>query len=152
MGALYVATILATIGSFAQLPPRAAWSTSNIGGHTKRAVGIATISNFGNIGGAIAGQIYPDSDAPHYIRGHSVCLGMMAGVAIMCLVLKFILWKINKKRESLTPEEYEKACQGEHLCDYVSLLLLYIQSNPVLIATLSKSPASRLSIHLVKYL
>ncbi|KAI9496762.1 hypothetical protein BDB00DRAFT_72140 [Zychaea mexicana] len=37
---LYVATIFATVGSFAQVPPRAACSTCNIAGHSKRAVGV----------------------------------------------------------------------------------------------------------------
>ncbi|KAJ8660813.1 hypothetical protein O0I10_003456 [Lichtheimia ornata] len=114
---LYVGTILATIGSFAQLAPRAAWGSGCIGGHTKRAVGVAMISNIGNISGALASTIYQDDDAPHYVRGHAVCLGTCAAVSIMCIALKYILKYINKRRDRLSPEEYQKACQGEHLGD-----------------------------------
>ena len=117
---LYVGTILATIGSFAQLAPRAAWGSGCIGGHTKRAVGVAMISNIGNISGALASTIYQDDDAPHYVRGHAVCLGTCAAVSIMCIALKYILKYINKRRDRLSPEEYQKACQGEHLGDAVS--------------------------------
>ncbi|KAI8140516.1 major facilitator superfamily domain-containing protein [Fennellomyces sp. T-0311] len=116
---LYVSACIATIGSFAQVPPRAAWSTSNIGGQTKRAVGIAMISNLGNIGGAVAGHVYRQSDAPHYIRGHAICLGMMVYVWITCVILKFALKCINKKRESLSAEEYQRICQKTELCDEV---------------------------------
>lgn len=117
---LYVGTILATIGAFAQLAPRAAWGSGCIGGHTKRAVGVAMISNIGNISGALASTIYKDDDAPQYVRGHAVCLGTCAAVSIMCIALKYTLKYINKRRDRLTPEEYHKACQGEHLCDAVS--------------------------------
>lgn len=125
---LYVGTILATIGAFAQLAPRAAWGSGCIGGHTKRAVGVAMISNIGNISGALASTIYKDDDAPQYVRGHAVCLGTCAAVSIMCIALKYTLKYINKRRDRLTPEEYHKACQGEHLAMHILIGAMFIDN------------------------
>ncbi|EIE80286.1 hypothetical protein RO3G_04991 [Rhizopus delemar RA 99-880] len=62
--AMYIAAFIAAAGVFAQIPPMVTWLTSNIGGHTKRGVASAFLVSVGNIGGAIAGQIYRSNDAP----------------------------------------------------------------------------------------
>lgn len=60
--ALYGATIIAVTGVFSNVPAMLCWFTNNIGGHTKRGVATAAIISFGNIGGAIGGQIYRAND------------------------------------------------------------------------------------------
>ncbi|KAI9323602.1 major facilitator superfamily domain-containing protein [Dichotomocladium elegans] len=87
--ALYISACVTVTGVFAQASPMLSWFTNNIGGHTKRAVASAIIISIGNVGGAIAGQVYRANDAP----------------------------QMNKKRDNLSPEEYQKACEGEDLCD-----------------------------------
>ncbi|KAK9680510.1 hypothetical protein K7432_015913, partial [Basidiobolus ranarum] len=76
--ALYIAAIITTTGVFANIPSMLSWFTNNIGGHTKRGVASALIISFGNIGGALGGQIYRADDAPFYPRGHAICMGCMA--------------------------------------------------------------------------
>lgn len=77
--------------------------------------------SIGNLGGLISGQVYRADDAPQYLRGHRTCLGLMLGGATIALILKYCLYRINKKRDNLTEEEYQKACQGEDLCDNVRI-------------------------------
>ncbi|ORY02828.1 MFS general substrate transporter [Basidiobolus meristosporus CBS 931.73] len=76
--ALYIAAIITTTGVFANIPSMLSWFTNNIGGHTKRGVASALIISFGNIGGALGGQIYRADDAPE-----------------------------NRRRDNLSPEQYE---------------------------------------------
>ncbi|ORX76528.1 MFS general substrate transporter, partial [Basidiobolus meristosporus CBS 931.73] len=64
--ALYILAIITTTGVFANIPSMLLWFTNNIGGHTKRAVASALIIFFGNIGGALGGQIYRANDGPYY--------------------------------------------------------------------------------------
>lgn len=68
----------------------------------------------------MGGQVYQAWDAPHYTRGHTICAALMACAIVLSLIYKFLLIRMNKKRENMTEEEYNKACQGEELCDHVS--------------------------------
>lgn len=71
-------------------------------------------------GGAVGGQVYQAWDAPHYTRGHTICAALMACAIVLSVTYKMLLIRMNKKRENMTEEEYNKACQGEDLCDHVS--------------------------------
>ncbi|KAG0052483.1 hypothetical protein BGZ83_002513 [Gryganskiella cystojenkinii] len=114
----YVSLTVTAIGVFSSVPPMLSWFTTNIGGHTKRGVATAAIISFGNIGGAIGGQIYRAEDALHgYTRGHTICACMMAVSCILILGMKFGLIRENKRRDNLTPEEFAKEAEGEELCD-----------------------------------
>lgn len=70
-------------------------------------------------GGALGGQVYRANDAPQYIRAHSACAALMFCQIIIILVYKYLLIRINRKRDNMTPEEYRKACEGDELCDLV---------------------------------
>lgn len=95
------------------------WFTSNIGGHTKRGVATAAIISFGNIGGAIGGQVYRAPDALHgYVQGHSICACTLAFSSVIIVLMKFLLVRENKRRDNLTPEEFAREAEGgEDLCD-----------------------------------
>ncbi|KAF8939304.1 major facilitator superfamily domain-containing protein [Dissophora ornata] len=115
----YVSLTVTASGVFASVPPMLSWFTTNIGGHTKRGVATAAIISFGNIGGAIGGQIYRASDAADgYVRGHTICACMMGICGVLILVMKYFLHRENSRRASLSPEQYEKEAEGEDLCDY----------------------------------
>ncbi|KAG0275755.1 hypothetical protein BGZ95_008417 [Linnemannia exigua] len=114
----YCCLTLTAIGNFAAVPPMVSWFTSNIGGHTKRGVATAAIISFGNIGGAIGGQIYRASDeANGYVTGHAICAGCLGFSVCLILVTKYLLHRENQRRDRLTPEEFTKEATGEELCD-----------------------------------
>ncbi|KAI8140340.1 major facilitator superfamily domain-containing protein [Fennellomyces sp. T-0311] len=115
--ALYVSAIITVTGAFAESPPKTSWFSNSFGGHTKRAVALAFIIALGNIGGCIGGQVYRATDAPHYVRGHAINLSLMGVLILLSMGIKYTLYRINKKRDNMTPEEYRMACEGEELCD-----------------------------------
>jgi hypothetical protein len=61
-------------------------------------------------------------DAPFFICGHLISLGFMCSILIVSLILKFILWRENQRRDNLIPQEYEQelARCGTGPCDLVS--------------------------------
>ncbi|CAF1336783.1 unnamed protein product, partial [Didymodactylos carnosus] len=116
--ALYIATFIACIGVFTNLPPLLSWITNNIGGHTKRNVAIAFIVSVGNLGGVVAGQIYRADDAPYYYRGHSIALGFSCLLFVFSLLTKWLLIRENKKRDNLSQEQYQTYCSKTELADW----------------------------------
>ncbi|KAI7881294.1 MFS general substrate transporter [Lichtheimia hyalospora FSU 10163] len=116
--AMYVAACITATGVFGPIAPMLSWFSNNFGGQTKRGVATAIIVSLGNIGGAMGGQVYQAWDAPHYTRGHTICAALMACAIVLSVIYKLLLIRMNKKRENMTEEEYNKACQGEELCDH----------------------------------
>ncbi|KAI1315903.1 hypothetical protein EDD11_000217 [Mortierella claussenii] len=114
----YVSLTVTASGVFSSVPPMLSWFTTNIGGHTKRGVATAAIISFGNIGGAIGGQIYRASDAAGgYVRGHTICACMMGISGVLILTMKYFLKRENTRRANLSPEEFAQEAEGEDLCD-----------------------------------
>jgi hypothetical protein len=62
-------------GIYPNVPMGVAWNGNNIGGSTKRAVGIAMHVGFGNLGGILAAFSYRATDAPRYFAGHGLLIG-----------------------------------------------------------------------------
>ena len=63
----YLGTFFTTCGIYPLVPMGVAWNGNNIGGSTKRAVGIAMHVGFGNLGGIISSFAYRATDGPRYI-------------------------------------------------------------------------------------
>ncbi|KAG0347967.1 hypothetical protein BG004_006445 [Podila humilis] len=116
--ARYISLTITASGVFASVPAMLSWFTTNIGGHTKRGVATAAIISFGNIGGAIGGQIYRADDAAGgYVRGHTICCVMMMASCVVIMAMKYMLIRENKRRDNLTPDEFAREAEGEDLCD-----------------------------------
>ncbi|KAF9167636.1 hypothetical protein DFQ26_003792 [Actinomortierella ambigua] len=112
----YLSLTLCASGIYACLPILLSWPSANVGGHTKRSVTVGTVIG-GQIGSAVGGQIYRDDDAPRYIRGHSICAGLLAVELVLIITIRWYLMRQNTKRQNMSAEEYMRASQGEELCD-----------------------------------
>ncbi|KAG2218733.1 hypothetical protein INT45_006885, partial [Circinella minor] len=106
--ALYVSAIIATFSVFAANPPRVAWVANNFADPTKKGIAIAFISSCASIGSVIGGQIYRDHDAPLYIRGHATALAFSGVTGLLSFLLKYLLRRENKRRDTLSVEQYQK--------------------------------------------
>ena len=103
---------------YPNVPMGVAWNGNNIGGSTKRAVGIAmhvgtypqslvipsyrsdiAPPGFGNLGGVIAGFVYRATDAPRYFQGHGVLLATTTMSLFLCLFMHFHLRKANAQKD-----------------------------------------------------
>lgn len=76
-----------------------AWNGNNIGGATKRAVGIAMHVGFGNLGGVISGFSFRSKDAPRYLSGHGLLIGMVTMSMILSIFMTLYVRKENARRD-----------------------------------------------------
>ncbi|KAG5977394.1 hypothetical protein E4U55_006849 [Claviceps digitariae] len=96
----YVATVLIAISTFSIVPQDLAWNANNIGGSTKRAVGIAMHIGFGDLGGAVAGFIIEKDNARRFISGHGILLCMMTVSCVLTVCMTWYCRKENRARAS----------------------------------------------------
>ncbi|PNY23813.1 transporter [Tolypocladium capitatum] len=106
----YSACFLVAMGIYPIVPQDVAWNANNIGGSTKRAVGIAMHIGFGNLGGAVAGFIIREDDAGRFVSGHGILLLITAS---SCLLTAFMTWYLRKEngrrdREYKCPDSYTR--------------------------------------------
>lgn len=97
----YAGTFLAAAGIYPNVSQTVAWNGNNIGGSTKRAVGIAMQVGFGNLGGVLSGFTYTNKDKPHYHRGHAIIIGLLAMSTILCAWMRGWCIAENKERDIL---------------------------------------------------
>ncbi|KAF2192979.1 putative allantoate permease [Zopfia rhizophila CBS 207.26] len=87
------ALCLVTMGCFSAGIVIVCWYVMNLHGHFERSIGTAWMISFGNTGGILATFTFLASDAPHYKKGYSICMGgvclsTLATVAYAGLVVK----------------------------------------------------------------
>ncbi|CAF0986277.1 unnamed protein product [Didymodactylos carnosus] len=116
--AMYIATVIACIGTYTTVPLHCSWFTNNIDGTTKRGVATGLIVGFGNLGGVIAGQIYRDKYYPDYRISHSITLGFICVTLALVIILKILLIRENRRRANLTIEQYELECSRDEPLDW----------------------------------
>ncbi|KAI9477138.1 major facilitator superfamily domain-containing protein [Zychaea mexicana] len=109
---LYIGTIFTAMGVFSISPLKTAWLSNNVVGHTRRSTAIALSTTLGNIGGAIGGQLYRADDAPRYVKGNTACLAISCCLVVLPITIKYIFYKINKKRDNMAPEKLRAICEN----------------------------------------
>ncbi|KZV97993.1 MFS general substrate transporter [Exidia glandulosa HHB12029] len=85
-----------------------AWLAGNVAGANKRAVATGLVFSLGNIGGAVAGQIYRLEWAPRYVQGHAVNVGCY----VVALAAGAALWwsyRVDNRRRDADAADGEKA-------------------------------------------
>ncbi|EMD40831.1 hypothetical protein CERSUDRAFT_111415 [Gelatoporia subvermispora B] len=94
----YAAVFLVASGIYPCGPCILSIMPNNNAGHYKKATAVALQLGLANLGGFVATFIYDASQAPKYIKGHSITIAFVAvaWVAILCNVL-YCIWE-NKAR------------------------------------------------------
>jgi sugar phosphate permease len=107
----YAGVFLFACGIYPNVPQGVAWNGNNIGGSTKRGVGIAMHVGFGNLGGILASFVYLKKDAPKFHTGHFILLGLMGMSLILQILMTVYLRRENARRDAeyKRPEEYTAA-------------------------------------------
>ena len=95
----YMAVFFVCTGCYIVQPVAVVWLANNLGGHYKRAIGLAIQVGFGNIGGIIASNIFVQEDSPRYFVGYGVSLGMMLFCGIMSTVFAVCVVIENRRRD-----------------------------------------------------
>ena len=105
----YIGIFFVTSGVYPNVPQGIAWNGNNIGGSTKRGVGMAMHVAFGNIGGVIASYIYRSTDAPKFTSGHAILIGFQTMSLVLSIFMTLYLRRENSRRHAASgklPEEY----------------------------------------------
>ncbi|CAM0139193.1 unnamed protein product [Umbelopsis sp. WA50703] len=102
--ARYGAVCLSVAGVFVINPVVNAWLTGNIAPGMKKSVATAMAVSANNAAGLVGSNIYLSSDAPTYIRGHTVNLGFTALFIVLVTILRVLLWRENKMRQKQLEE------------------------------------------------
>ncbi|CEL56159.1 putative transporter C1683,12 OS=Schizosaccharomyces pombe (strain 972 / ATCC 24843) GN=SPBC1683.12 PE=3 SV=1 [Rhizoctonia solani AG-1 IB] len=104
-GVQYAGTFLAACGVYPNVPMGVAWNGNNIGGSTKRGVGLAMHVGFGNLGGMIGAFIYRSRDAPHYYPGHGTLIATLSMSAVLSALMSAWLNRENARRDRVAQEK-----------------------------------------------
>ncbi|KAI0672079.1 MFS general substrate transporter [Trametes maxima] len=97
-GVKYFGTYLAIVGGYAAFPAIVSWLGNNVVGHYKRGVALGVQLLFGSLGGVIASNIYHVQDAPLYIHGHTIELGIACGGLVLVPLIVLAYSRINMRR------------------------------------------------------
>lgn len=109
----YAGVFFAASGIYPNVPQGVAWNGNNIGGSTKRGIGIAMHVGFGNLGGVVASFIYRSTDAPHYYSGHGTLIGLITMSTILSTIMTTYLRRENVRRDSKYPKKPEEYIEEE---------------------------------------
>lgn len=117
VGPCYFAICLSCLGLYPINPGGNAWTSNNLAGPAKRAMGMAFMISLGNCGGVVGSYIYQGSEAPSYPTGYGCSIGFALAGVVAALGLEFSLIRINKTRAKLSPEEIREKYTEQELLD-----------------------------------
>ncbi|KAI9310437.1 major facilitator superfamily domain-containing protein [Dichotomocladium elegans] len=95
---LYAAICIAVAGIFVINPIVNAWLTSNIAPDMKRSVAAAMAVSANNSAGLLGSNIYRQTDAPRYLRGHAISLVFLCLFIVLACLQRFLLLRANQKK------------------------------------------------------
>ncbi|KAI8633444.1 major facilitator superfamily domain-containing protein [Xylariaceae sp. FL1651] len=110
----YMAVYPAAVGFFSVIVLIIAWSINNQPSEGRKGGGFALLQVVGQCGPLLGAQLYPDRDAPFFETGMWACAAAMLGVALLALLLRVYLVRLNKKldREEGKGEGVEEEAEG----------------------------------------
>lgn len=104
-GVTYFFLFFITGGLYPSIIGCISWIANNLAPSYKRAIGMAILMSFGNLGGAVGSNIFLQNQAPHYWLGYGFSIGVMLAAVVSTIVLHFATQTINKKRSRMSEEE-----------------------------------------------
>ncbi|KAI0776609.1 MFS general substrate transporter [Trametes elegans] len=97
-GAGYAGTMIAACGIFPAVAFMLGWTGGNIGGEVKRAIVLAMVIGFGNLGGIASAFIYRPQDSPRYHPGHAANIGCISAAIILCSLAMLEFSRLNRRK------------------------------------------------------
>jgi retrograde regulation protein 2 len=97
--------------------------TDNQGSDTRRGVGVVILNFIGQCGPFVGTNVFPNSDAPRFIKGQSISAAFTAFACILALLLRALLvWEnkiLDRKYGSLEEQKEQRDRNGEQNSDLV---------------------------------
>ncbi|KAL5325767.1 hypothetical protein ACEPPN_006900 [Leptodophora sp. 'Broadleaf-Isolate-01'] len=91
----YAAIYPAAIGFFSVITIIITWTINNQESESKQGTGFAMLQLIGQCGPLVGTRLYPEEEAPLYIKGMTICSCAMVVVALLSLVLRLYLGRLN---------------------------------------------------------
>ncbi|KAJ5585516.1 uncharacterized protein N7459_005316 [Penicillium hispanicum] len=99
VGVRYFGVFLAACGVFPSIANILPWVLNNQGSDTRRGGGIILLNIIGQCGPFLGTNVFPDAEAPRYVRGMSICAAFMLFTTLLALSLRFLLVWENRQLE-----------------------------------------------------
>lgn len=97
-GVHYFGALLIALGLYVTVGLPLAWLPTNLPRYGKRTFATGLQLTFGNVSGVISPFLYKNSEAPRYIRGNAVTLGLVGVFGVLYGVMWVCLHAINERR------------------------------------------------------
>lgn len=93
----YAGIYPAAAGFFGVVTIVITWTINNQESESGQGTGFAMLQVIGQMGPLVGTRLYPDRHGPLYVSGMSACAAAMLLVAVLALVLRFYLTRLNKR-------------------------------------------------------
>ncbi|OQE25398.1 hypothetical protein PENSTE_c006G01172 [Penicillium steckii] len=97
VGVRYLGVFLAACGIFPSIANILPWVLNNQGSDTRRGGGIILLNIIGQCGPFLGTNVFPDTEAPRFIKGMSICAAFMFFTTILALCLRTLLVWENRQ-------------------------------------------------------
>jgi MFS family permease len=105
VGARYFAMVLFVGATYGVNNINIAWVAATLGQtDEKKAVAIAVTNTLGNLASVYTPYLWPDDDAPRFVKAMTASIGFSAGVVILAWVMRIILTRENRRIRSSDSE------------------------------------------------
>ncbi|KAJ5598014.1 hypothetical protein N7537_008098 [Penicillium hordei] len=116
VGMRYFGVFLAACGVFPSIANILPWVLNNQGSDTRRGGGIILLNVIGQCGPFLGTNIFPDEQAPRYVKGMAICAAFMFFTTFLSLCLRVLLvWenrRLDKKYGPRIDENPTKCVDG----------------------------------------
>lgn len=96
----YAAIYPAAIGFFSVITIIITWTINNQESESKQGTGFAMLQLIGQCGPLVGTRLYPEEEAPFYVRGMTICACAMVVVALLSVILRIYLGRLNKRADT----------------------------------------------------
>ncbi|RMY81546.1 hypothetical protein D0864_08267 [Hortaea werneckii] len=110
----YLAVFPICAGFFSAVTIVITWTVNNQPSDEGKGTGMAMLNIIGQMGPLVGTRLYPDAEAPYYVKGMAVCAVSMAMVAGLALALRLVL-KAQNAKSSRVWHVHEPEAEGEAL-------------------------------------
>ncbi|KAF2496711.1 MFS general substrate transporter [Lophium mytilinum] len=93
----YLGIYPAAAGFFSAITIIITWTVNNQESDSKKGTGMAMLNIIGQCGPLVGTRLYPDTDAPFYVTGMSICAIFMIAVGGLAFLLRIVLARANKR-------------------------------------------------------
>jgi MFS family permease len=119
---LYASLFLQVIGTYTIAPLQSTWMSNNLSPFYKRVTGITMGFISTNSGGILSTWLFPTTEAPRFIRGTSVLLGLACVIVAASVANMLYLARENRVKRQRVGSEMVHPGEGDRNISYRYIL------------------------------